>query len=422
MRPPAIPTGLLRTVRAFGRDCRGSFATITGVSVIAIMLCAGIALDYTRIAHTKSIINDALDAAILAAGNELSTGAASGDKLEQDFRDYFEANLESRSIKLDDIRIVRFEANEATGKISAEAQAKIPTTLLALTGTKEVDIGVPVEAVFASEDIEVAMVLDVTGSMRQNGKLEALKSAASDAVNILLPSGSTGDRVRIGIVPYSSAVNAGSYASTASAGQAGRDDCVTERGGSQAATDASYSVSPVLAQTSACPGQPVLPLTSNSAQLVRQIGSFTANGYTAGHIGIAWGYYMLSENWRSLWRGAEPARYSDPVHKVAIIMTDGEFNTYYYGVGSNVNRQEVKSSDAAEDLCTDMKRAKSGNSGITIYTIAFDAPYNARSLLKKCATPDTGDKSHFFSASNPEELRAAFATIASDIRQLRLSR
>lgn len=422
MKPPAIPNGLHCKARAFGRDCRGSFATITGVSIVAIMLCAGIALDYTRIAHTRSIINDALDAAILAAGNELSSGTATGAQLEQDFRDYFEANLESRSVSLDNIQIVRFEASESTGKISAEAHAKVPTTLLALTGTKEVDIGVPVEAVFASEDIEVAMVLDVTGSMKQNGKLQALKSAASDAIGILLPNGSTGDRVRIGVVPYSSAVNAGGYAATASAGQAGKDDCVTERGGSQSATDASYSVSPVLAQTSACPGQSILPLTSNATQLVNQIGSFTASGYTAGHIGIAWGYYMLSENWRSLWRGAEPARYSDPVHKVAIIMTDGEFNTYYYGVKGNVNRQENRSSDAAEDLCTDMKRTKGGSSGITIYAIAFDAPYKAEKLLKQCASPDTGDKTHFFSASDPEELRAAFATIASDIRQLRLSR
>ena len=422
----ALATRFIRRWEAFRRDQSGSFATITGVSIVAIMLCAGIALDYSRISHTKSLINDALDAAVLAAGSELSSGKASGQKLEQNFRDFFDANLQGRSVDLGIIDIAEFRADEASGKINATARARIPTTLLALTGTSEVEIDIPVEAVFATDDIEVAMVLDVTASMTENDKINSLRDAARDAVKILLPTGSSADRMRIGIVPYSSAVNAGSrYGPIASSGRASQlnNYCVTERGGPQAATDASYSVSPVRAETSDCPSQSIVPLSSDTGQLVSEISSLSASGFTAGHLGIAWGYYMLSANWRSLWPDdARPANYTDPVRKIAIIMTDGMFNTYYYGVDGDENNQEARSSSTAKALCTDMKRMKGGKPGITIYTIAFDAPAQAEQLLRDCATPDIDDSRHFFSASDGQELRAAFSAIASDIRNLRLSR
>lgn len=413
-------SGLRRRGIAFGRDRRGNFATIAGISSIAVMLCAGLALDYARIAHTKSIINDALDAAVLAAGAELSSGRAAGAELERNFRDFFEANLEGRSASVGNIEITRFDADQQSGRVSAEARATIKTTLLALTGTKEVAIGVPAEAVFSADAVEVAMVLDVTGSMRPNGKIEALRQAARDAIDILLPASTRGDKMRIGLVPYSWSVNAGRYAMTASAGRSQR--CVTERGGAQAATDASYAVEPVLAATEQCPSQAVTALTSRRNDLVRQIDSMRSDGYTAGHIGVAWGYYMLSEHWRELWRGAEPARYADPVRKVAIVMTDGQFNTYYHNVRGSPYDQPVRSSSAALALCADMKRPKAGRGGIIIYAVAFQAPREAETLLKACASPDSGESRHFFSASDAQELRQAFAAIAGDIQKLRLSR
>jgi len=418
MRIPA--RSLLRRAAGFRRDERGNFALITGVSALAIMLSAGIAIDYTRIAHAKSVVNDALDAAVLAAGGELSAGKASGDQLERNFEDFFEANLENRSVNTGDIRIERFEADRETGKISAEARAIVKTSFMALTGTREVEIATASEATFSSDAIEIAMVLDVTGSMAEAGKLAALKQAATDAVGILLPDGTSDGKVRIGLVPYADSVNAGGYANTASDGRSNR--CVTERGGPQAATDVSYAASPVLANFDRCPSQRVQALTSDREVLVDQIASFRADGYTAGQIGIAWGYYMLSENWRALWGAAAPARYSEPVKKVAIVMTDGEFNTYYYRVRGDVNRQEAKSGSAAADLCTHMKRDKAGKPGITVYSIAFQAPREAQTLLRACASPDSGTSRHYFPASDANELRQAFAAIALDIQKLRLSK
>ena len=118
----------------FRQDERGSFATITGLSLIALMLCAGIALDYTRVVHTKAIVNDALDAAVLAAGAELSAGTASGAQLKQDFKDFFDANLENRSVTIGDITVSKFDADEVNGRISAEVKAKARTNVITVAG------------------------------------------------------------------------------------------------------------------------------------------------------------------------------------------------------------------------------------------------------------------------------------------------
>jgi hypothetical protein len=45
------------------------------------------------------------------------------------------------------------------------------------------------------------MALDVTGSMGSAGKLDALKAAAQDLFDILLPDGGKPHKVRIALAP-----------------------------------------------------------------------------------------------------------------------------------------------------------------------------------------------------------------------------
>jgi Flp pilus assembly protein TadG len=407
---------------AFRRDERGTFALITGVSAVGVMLVAGLALDYSRIAIARTAVNGALDAAVLAAGSQLSSGALSGAALEQYFRDYLEGNLEQGPVDPATVTVTEFVADAAAGAVRASATTEVAMTFLALTGATKVDIHETVEAAFSSSQVEVAMVLDVTGSMK-GAKLAALKTAAKDAVDILLPAGSASGKTRVGLVPYSWSVNAGGQAKAASANQSTK--CVTERGGANAHTDASYTVQPVGADIRAvadnkCPNKAVRGLTTNAAKLKSDINAFSADGYTAGHIGVAWSYYMLSQNWQSLWpAAAKPADWSPDVRKIAILMTDGEFNTYYDGTtGDPFGSYQAESSGNAVALCGDMKAAKSGNPGIVIYSVAFQAPSAAKATLEACAS----SAGHYFDAANSQELHDAFQAIALDIQKLRLTR
>ncbi len=406
----------------FRADERGSFATIVGVSMMAFTLTAGMAVDYTRVARTKAAIGESLDAAVLATGGELAKGITVKTQLRQTFDNFMEANLSTRGLTMNDVDIVSFETDSVTGKISAEAKANIAMAFMGLAGFESVDVGQRSEVVFSSDDVEISMVLDVTGSMDDNNKIGDLRAAAAGAVDILLPAGQQNDRVRIALAPYSWSVNAGNYAREVSNQSA--TPCMTERND---VTDASYVGNPILADPRAaglCPSQQIRPLTNQRQILLRDISRLRANGWTAGHIGIAWGYYMLSENWRRLWPTAsDPAPYADPVKKIAIIMTDGEFNTYYSGVGGNpFGTQELRSGTTAVSLCNDMKAKKQGANGITIYSIAFDAPVRAQQTLRACATPDTANNTFYYSAKNGAELRLAFERIALDIQKLRITR
>ncbi|MFZ1814917.1 MAG: pilus assembly protein [Rhizobiaceae bacterium] len=395
-------------VSAFGRNESGSFATVFGVSAVAVFLCAGVAVDYTRMAQSRSIINSALDAAVLSAGNALAQGKKVDGDLRQEFEDFFMANVEGRFGVPSNVRITSFSADAATGKVSATASADMTMAFMGIAGTPSVELGAASEAVFSNDAVEVAMMLDVTGSMGQNGKLAALKDAAKEAVSILLPDNSNNGKTRISLVPYSAAVNAGPYAARASVNPGFA--CVTERWGTEKFTDSGPNAGKVEARSAYCPRQSIMPLSGEPASLKSTISSFTDGGSTAGHLGVAWTYYTLSPNWKSVWpTKSKPANYkTKDVRKIAILMTDGEFNTIY-GPGWS-------SATFAEEICRSMRRDE-----ITIYSIGFQAPSNAERTLRNCASPDKDGKSHFFSANSAAELTQAFRDIAKDIQKLRLS-
>src|SRR5262249_49808535 len=121
--------------------------------------------------------------------------------------------------------------------------------------------------------------------------------------------------------------------------------CVSERTGPQAFTDAAPSAIALVganypAPSNPCPPNTILPLTNNKTLLKGQIDLLQAAGSTAGHLGVAWGWYLLSPNWGYLWPAeSQPAPYSGLadldarglplLRKIVILMTDGEFNTAY---------------------------------------------------------------------------------------------
>jgi von Willebrand factor type A domain len=164
-----------------------------------------------------------------------------------------------------------------------------------------------------------------------------------------------------------------------------------------------------------CPAAQVVPLTDNKKALKDEVATFTDGGYTAGHLGTAWAQYLLSPDWASLYPAASaPTAYNKPnVQKIALLMTDGDYNTFNTKSGAeNVSPEAIASIKAAIDTCTNMKA-----NGITIYTIGFQAPAAAQLTLAACAS----DASKAINASNGDQLRSAFKNIANQITTLRLT-
>lgn len=220
--------------------------------------------------------------------------------------------------------------------------------------------------------------------------------------------------------------------------------CVSERVGIERYTDARPSTAPVgrsyLATANPCPSVTITPLSASASSLKSKIDQMRAGGSTAGQIGIGWAWYMLSPNFASLFDTAgRPGAYAPTeTLKVAILMTDGEFNTPFRdgvialdagtgsgGLDSHINLNSANGDPfvQAVELCRAMQ-AK----GVVVYTVGFDLGSDtgqpgvvdsALDVMRECAT---SEETHFFKANSGTDLKEAFRAIGRDITRLRIAR
>lgn len=156
-----------------------------------------------------------------------------------------------------------------------------------------------------------------------------------------------------------------------------------------------------------CRASEPVGLTNDRTILNNHINSLNAGGGTAGHLGVAWSWYLVSEYWDGVFTGGTaPLAYNEPdSDKVVILMTDGSFNSEVFpGQGS--------SDDQARTLCDNMKGA-----GIKVYTVALNAPTAGRRVLEYCAS----GAEFFFQPETAAELTDAYTQIATSISDLRIS-
>lgn len=183
-----------------------------------------------------------------------------------------------------------------------------------------------------------------------------------------------------------------------------------------------------------CITNTIQPLTSTKSTLHTLANSLVAGGSTAGHIGLAWGWYMIAPNFAYLWPTAsQPKAYgSANLIKAVVFMTDGVFNTNYCtgvvandalsGSGGssshiNCNSPNGSSKDQATALCNAIKTPANKT---LLYVVGFDLAGDTDSLnfLKGCATGDD----YFFQADNGADLTNAFKSIAQSLSELRISK
>lgn len=181
-----------------------------------------------------------------------------------------------------------------------------------------------------------------------------------------------------------------------------------------------------------CIGQTIVPLTSDKTVLHAMANSLVAANSTAGHLGLAWGWYLVSPNFGYLWPTAsQPAAYTAPnLIKAVILMTDGQFNIQYCngvlskdsnnGTSSqkiNCNAPNGSSHDQAVALCNAIKTPANNT---VLYTVGFYLGGDTTSLnfLRDCAT----DPAHFFQADSASDLDNAFTSIAQSLNKLRISK
>ena len=420
-------------LRTFQRDEQGAVAMFFALILTTLIIMIGAAIDLGRALHASNKLSSALDIAALAAAEGLHDTAKTDAELQDLALRFFRANMQGNAANFTNVDSVGVTIDRPTNTVTMTAAAWIPTTFTAIAGITRVNLPKTAVVSFSPKALEVGLQLDVTGSMDQTiggvKKIDSLKIAVADLLDILLPSSGPPAKTRVGIAPFSAGVNAGAYAGAVTGGRA-YDGCTYERiRTADDATDYAPVGLDTLKATSdlvpnpnayngTCPNAQVIAMTTDKAALNASVAAYQAGGSTAGHLGSAWAWYLVSPNWSGIWPSAsQPVAYNDPkTDKSVILMTDGIYNTVGGVSEGDYGPEAIDSARRARNNC-DAMRAKN----IKIYTVGFikagDDP-NAALTLQYCA----GDPSRFFKVQDEAQLRLAFQQIAKDISKIHLTR
>lgn len=413
MSPFPFVRALLRPIVAFAADRAGATAMPFALTVLGLGALYATTADYGRAQLARSVLSEALDSATLAAARDLADAPRTQAEVETRVADHLAGNVALNQPNLT-VTGVGVTIDTVNGRLVTSATGEIASVFPFFSGSPSLAVGAHASSTYESKTIELAMVLDVTGSM-SGQKITDLKTAATEMVNTLLPADGRNDtRVRIAVVPFAAAVNAGGYADTVRVSRRSgySNTCVTE-----ANADAFSDPDPTAPKTlrgdaSSCPSATVLPLTNNRTALLDKIAGLSAGGNTAGHLGVRWGWFTLSPNWTPVWPTAsDPVAYGTPkTLKIVVFMTDGDFNQQYVSSNGTSNQQALAVCEAAKA------------SAVSIYTVAFSTPTaplsgTASALMSSCATSTR----QYYAAGNGNELIAAFRTIAANIQMIYLT-
>jgi len=201
-----MKTGLsvVRRLKAFARREDGAIAVQAALVVAPLLVAVFGIMDVSRASTAKTHLQDALDAAALAAARSSAT-------TELQIQDIGEKVLSADLAGSD--AVVKSSSFRLEGsKVTATAQATIPTMVASLWMDGDMTMNASTEVSRAVNHIELALVLDNTGSMAGT-KLTSLKTAAANLVDTLAAAAARSaepNPVKISLVPFSMTVKVGS--------------------------------------------------------------------------------------------------------------------------------------------------------------------------------------------------------------------
>ncbi len=416
-------------VKRLVNDRNGSYAVILAISLVPILIAIGAAVDVSQAYIVQQRLNRALDAAGLAVGG--MTGL-SNSALQTTAQNYFNANYPASKSGVPGTVSVTSSGNVVTLSVSAS----MPTSIMGIVGINTINVKANSQITRMGKKLEVALVLDTTGSMSSSSKLTTMQTAAKNLIDTVSAAAVNPGDVKIAIVPFTVDVNVGTAYKNAnwlkwnwmpqqcSWVRVGRNrkrqweyqctdpnpqpntwkGCVIDR-------DQDYDVSNIAANPSNsatlypadddnCVSQQLMPLSTDWTALKSKIDSLNAGGNTNTTIGLVWGWQMVSQG-STLSSAMAPANNLD---KVIVFLTDGD-NTQNRFTSSQ-NSIDARTSA----VCTAIK-----TSGVIVYTIRV--MNGNETLLQNCAT-DTGK---YFSVTSASQLTSVFASIAQALSNLRVS-
>ena len=352
---------LSRFLSDFKRDERGAFSVFLVGMFTTLILVSGAAVDLVRFEAVRSSIQFNLDRAVLAAASMRQVQNPTA--VVNDYMSKVDT-LTSFNVAMGNDTNVTL-----TGRhVNAIATATISTYFLRIIGISTMDVVANSRATEEIPNLEISLVLDVSGSMGWNGndgspKIGSLKTAANTFVDTVITP-DTNSQTTISIVPYAYNVSV-----PQSMWDLYNTEGLTTQTRCMIFDDADYNSAAIsTADTqrqlpfysassyfdpSFDPNDPddsdlwfgrcsvqanaeIMPYSTSVADLQAKINSLQASGSTASHIGTKWGVALLdpAANVIGASMGGDvaniPAAYQEPgVLKVLVVMTDGDNRDHY---------------------------------------------------------------------------------------------
>ncbi len=460
----AIWSKLARNLGAFRTARAGNVAITFALATLPIIGTVGFSVDYSHANSVKAAMQAALDSTALMLSKDAAT-ISSGD-LQTKALSYFNALFtrpEATSVKIT-------ASYTATGgsQVVVNGTAAVPTNFLGIIGYQNINVNGSATAAWGSSRLRVALVLDNTGSMAQDGKMSALKSATKGLLSQLKAAAGTNGDVYVSIIPFNKDVNAGSSnyngswidwsdwdddngydsssttCTTTKTGKSGYstkkcttsttwvtanhntwNGCITDRDQSYdqtvdaptgSATATPSKLFPA-EQYGSCPVS-MMGLSYNWTAMNSKVDSMVSVGNTNQGIGLAWGWLSLVGG------GPLTAPAKDPNYTyqdVIVLMSDGLNTENRFSTSqSTIDKRMYDSTKSGAGTCANAKA-----SGVTIYTIQVNTGNDPTStLLKNCAGSKDKmvDPEKFYMVTTSSGLGSVFSAIGTNLTKLRVAK
>src|SRR5947209_303125 len=200
----------LRNAARFGRAEDGNIAVIFAIALLPILGFVGAAVDYTRANAARSSMQAALDTTALMLSKDLSAGTITTAQIATKAQAYFAAlytNSDAKSVSVN----ATYTPSSAMGStVQVTGSGAVTTDFMKVAGFPNINFNSSSTAAWGTVRMRVAMVLDNTGSMADDGKMPAMQNAAKSLIDQLSALSKTDGDMYISVVPFARDVNVGS--------------------------------------------------------------------------------------------------------------------------------------------------------------------------------------------------------------------
>ena len=395
------------------RSTRGTVAVIFALALLPMVGMVGAAVEYSRATNMKTHLQSAVDASALAAGRlAISTGA---NVIAAAARREFDSNFKMPA----GASVGAFQLTQTAEQLDIVASASFPALFGGVLGIGTLDVSARAAVALGANRLEIALVLDNTGSMAALSKMSVLKQAATSLVDTVMQAKAQGNEVFISVVPFNTQVKTATSNNTAAwlrftmldpdpkmnASAATWDGCIADR-------DKPLNTATTLPTGASATNYPavncqygglseILPLSTDANQIKTVINSMNPTGNTNTVIGLNWGVNTLTP--------LAPLSNTTQVVgrrviKSIVFLTDG-LNTE--------DRFSLVPADIDASMATLCASVRPQN--INVYTIRVIE--GNETMLRNCAT----DPSMYYNAVNAAQLLPVFKDIAARLATLRLT-